>query len=213
MRHSRSFRCVGSLPTVGFMVGCGGDTTEPEPLTLAPVSGNGQTAAQGQPVSDPLVVRVTEGGNGVAGRTVAWTVTAGAGSVSPTSSSTDAAGMASTTWALGATAGANGVEASTSGATGSPATFTATGLGPAPQQAAVSIADNSFDPASQRVASGGTVTWTWTGNNMHDVTFNSGPNSATQPTGTFSRDFPSAGSFNYLCTVHGSAMSGTIVVE
>ena len=216
MRLDRSFRYASLLLIVGFMAGCGGTTDldpDPDPLILALVGGNDQSATEGQAVAEPLEVRVTRGGSAVAGTTVSWSVTDGGGSVNPTSSATDNAGMASTTWTLGATAGDNGVEASVSGATGSPVAFTATGLGPPPQQAAVSVEDNSFNPTSQRLAVGGTVTWTWGGNNEHTVTFTSGTNSVQQLVGTFMRDFPAAGSFAYLCLVHGASMSGTIVVE
>ena len=75
------------------------------------------------------------------------------------------------------------------------------------------MGDNFFNPTSQRVAVGGTVTWTWAGQIGHNVTFSSGMNSSTQSAGTFDRDFPDAGAFDYLCTIHGASMSGTIVVE
>ena len=213
MNLDRSFRHAGTFLTVVFLAGCGGGT-EPEALILSLVSGGDQTATEGQAVSDDLVVRVTQGGNGVAGTTVSWTVTAGGGSVNPTSSSTDNAGMASTTWTLGPAAGANSVDATASGATGSPATFAATGVVAPPQQAAVSVGDFFFDPTSQRVAVGGTVTWTWVGNVIHNVTFPTGTdNSETQIAGMFDRDFPEAGSFAYQCTIHPSLMNGTVVVE
>ena len=219
MHHHRSSKHVGSLLLVGLSLGCGGDTMEldpqPQVSVLSVVSGNGQSAAEGQPVTAPLVVQVTQGGSGVAGTAVTWTVTAGGGSVDPASSSTDNAGMASTTWTLGPTAGFNSVQASASGATGSPAMFSATGIvvTPPPAQAAVSVGDNFFTPPSQRVATGGTVTWTWTGQVAHNVTFSTGTNSSTQTLGTFARVFQSTGSFGYMCTIHGAAMSGTIVVE
>ena len=132
--------------------------------------------------------------------------------MAPASSTTDSDGVASTTWTLGPTAGANALQASSSGATGSPS-FTATGT-PAvlPNQANVAVGDNFFDPTSALVAVGGQVTWTWNGAIGHNVTFPAGSNSATQSAGTFSRSFPTAGSFDYLCTIHGAAMSGTIVV-
>ena len=186
---------------------------QPQVSILSVVSGNAQSVSEGQPVSEPLVVLVTQGGSGVAGTAVSWTVTGGGGSVNPASSSTDNGGMASTTWTLGSSAGVNNVEASVSGATGSPAAFSATALGPAPTQAAVSVGDNFFNPTSQRVAVGGTVTWTWAGQIGHNVTFSSGMNSSTQSAGTFDRDFPDAGAFDYLCTIHGASMSGTVVVE
>jgi plastocyanin len=63
-----------------------------------------------------------------------------------------------------------------------------------------------------RVLQGGTVTWAWQGNNLHNVTFTGVPASATQTDGEFERTFADAGSFSYLCTVHGQSMSGTVTV-
>lgn len=63
------------------------------------------------------------------------------------------------------------------------------------------------------VLEGGTVTWTWQGGNLHNVTFsNGGGTSATQTSGTFDRTFATAGTYRYNCTVHGQAMSGTVTV-
>lgn len=76
----------------------------------------------------------------------------------------------------------------------------------------VSVQDNAFAPASVNVATGTTVTWTWAGANQHNVTFDDGPASATQTSGTYQRQFTVAGSYPYECTVHGAAMSGTVVV-
>lgn len=83
---------------------------------------------------------------------------------------------------------------------------------PPAQTAAVNVQDNQFVNASVRVRAGGTVSWTWQGNNPHNVTFNGGPASATQTDGSFERTFAAAGSFPYLCTVHGQSMSGTVTV-
>lgn len=80
---------------------------------------------------------------------------------------------------------------------------------------AISVRDNSFSPNATTVAPGTTVTWTWSGSNPHNVTFDDGSNVAsdTQSSGTFSRTFQNAGTYNYHCTVHGAAMSGTITVR
>jgi hypothetical protein len=80
------------------------------------VSGDGQSATVGTSLSDPLSVRVVNAsGAGVQGHTVTWTVTAGGGSVSPRSSTTDADGYAETLWTLGTSAGANAASASVDG--------------------------------------------------------------------------------------------------
>lgn len=204
---------------MGLVFAACGNGTEPEPEpgpeVLAIVSGSGQSAEAGEAVADPLVVTVTQDGAPVAGKVITWSVTAGGGSADPTSSTTGAGGTASTTWTLGPAEGANTLQASATGANGSPATFVATGTAPPPpppMQASVGVEDNFFDPATQRVAVGGTVTWTWGGSVGHNVTFASGPNSATQTAGTFDRTFPTAGSFPYQCTIH-AGMTGTIDVE
>lgn len=77
----------------------------------------------------------------------------------------------------------------------------------------IDVDDNSYSPSSTTVPAGSTITWTWIGGNQHSVTFSSGTNSAVQSTGTFQRTFPTAGTFNYQCSVHGAAMSGSIKVQ
>ena len=196
-----------------LLAGCGGDeTTGPDPQgpALAAASGHNQSATVGQALANPIVVALTLDGSGVSGTTVSWAVTAGGGSVSPGTSTTDGSGMASTDWTLGPNAGANSVLASGTGVTGSPVTFAATGIG---MTASVSVLDNFFDPTSSTILAGGTVTWTWGGGVDHNVTFSAGSSSGTRTAGTFARTFADAGSFGYQCTIHGSSMSGTIVVE
>ena len=79
--------------------------------------------------------------------------------------------------------------------------------------ATVNVQDNQFVRSTVSVLQGGTVTWAWQGNNLHNVTFNGGgPASATQTDGEFERTFANAGSFSYICTVHGQSMSGTVTV-
>ena len=79
----------------------------------------------------------------------------------------------------------------------------------------VTVNNNSFTPRCTTVPAGSTITWTWGNNatNGHNVTFPTPPSSATETTGTFQRTFAAAGTFSYLCTVHGAAMSGSIVVQ
>ncbi len=190
----------------------GTDPVDADP-TVAKQSGDAQSGDIDTVLPDPIVVRFTQDGAGVAGETVTWSVLSGGGTVAPSSSTTAANGDASTTWTLGPNSGTQTLQASVDGATGSPLTFTATAVGPPPATASVSVDDNFFDPNSAEVAVGGTVTWDWVGSNTHNVTFSSGPNSATQTTGSFDRTFPDAGSFDYLCTIHGAAMSGTITVR
>ncbi|HEY6922878.1 MAG TPA: Ig-like domain-containing protein [Steroidobacteraceae bacterium] len=95
------------------------------------VSGNDQSANVGQALPKALAVQVTDSAAvPLAGVTVSWAITAGGGSLSATTTQTDAQGLASVTWMIGAASGLNNdsVQASTAGATGSPVTFTASGL-------------------------------------------------------------------------------------
>lgn len=204
------------LLAVAAMGACGEDNgTNPQPQTsVAIVSGNAQSGQVGAALANDVVVRVSRDGSGVQGTSVAWSVTAGGGSVNPTTSTTDADGLASTTWTLGPSAGANTVQAAVSGATGSPVSFSATGTaGPPPNQASVTVGDFFFDPNATTIALGGQVTWTWAGSAQHNVTFSTGSNSATQAAGTFQRTFNTAGSFPYQCTLHPASMQGTITVQ
>jgi hypothetical protein len=88
-------------------------------------SGNGQRGSRGSALSDPLVVRVTDGsGNPVAGVTVEWSTDDG--SVDPLSSETGSNGRASTTWTLGSSGGEQTARAESGGLDNSPLVFTAT---------------------------------------------------------------------------------------
>ena len=92
--------------------------------------------------------------------------------------------------------------------------------------AGVSIVDLTYDPASITVAPGDTVTWTVTksAGAPHSVTsgkpgdadagklFDSGIDGLKDDGQTFQHTFESAGTFAYFCTVHGAAMSGTVIV-
>ncbi len=62
-------------------------------------------------------------GNGVAGVSIAWAVTAGGGTISPTPTLTGTTGTASATLTTGPTAGANTATATATGLAGSPLTF------------------------------------------------------------------------------------------
>jgi|tagenome__1003787_1003787.scaffolds.fasta_scaffold20564926_1 plastocyanin len=118
--------CAG-LPALG----CGGGDNGGTPpsttaIAKASTSGDAQTAQVGQALATPLQVVVTDGGAPAAGATVTWSTTTATGSLSPTSTATDANGTASTTWLLGTVAGQQSAQATLSGASGSPITFTAT---------------------------------------------------------------------------------------
>lgn len=215
MSNLRTTRSV-VFALLGLLAACGSDSTDVEVAdpALSIAAGNGQSAVAGSELDDPIVARVTQGGAGVPGVSVSWSVQSGGGSVTPATSTTGADGRASTNWTLGSAEGANTVQASASGVTGSPLTFNATATsGTPPATAAVTVRDNFFDPSSVTVAVGGTVTWTWSASVSHNVTLPGGAGtSATQSSGTFSHTFTTAGTVNYQCTIH-AGMQATVVVQ
>jgi hypothetical protein len=106
---------VAALVVAGCGGGDGGGKSQtPANVTIA--SGNGQTAVAGTALPTPLGVSVTSAsGKPVAAAAVTWAVTAGGGSVTPASSTTDSTGIARTSWTLGTTPGSNQATATVRG--------------------------------------------------------------------------------------------------
>lgn len=80
--------------------------------------------------------------------------------------------------------------------------------------------NGTSNPAQDTVPAGQKVTWTWTGtgSTSHSVLSEGSPSFASSAilTGngmTYSATFNTPGTYHYECAVHGSAMSGTIVVQ
>lgn len=82
----------------------------------------------------------------------------------------------------------------------------------------VAVIDSAFEPAEIEVAVGDTVVWDWQDTALpHNVvakdgSFDSG-DATFDPETEFEHEFTEAGTFDYLCEVHGEAMSGTVVVH
>ena len=94
--------------------------------TLTLISGNNQTGTIGNALANPFVVEVRDQiGNGMPDITVDFTVTAGGGSVSNATDTTDSNGRADTTLTLGAMTGTNTVRATVADIS-SPVNFNAT---------------------------------------------------------------------------------------
>lgn len=78
---------------------------------------------------------------------------------------------------------------------------------------AVSIDNFAFVPATLTVAAGSTVTWTNRDEEPHTVVANDGsfhsPGMGSQA--TYSHTFPTAGTFDYVCSIH-PFMHATVVV-
>jgi plastocyanin len=86
---------------------------------------------------------------------------------------------------------------------------------PPSNNASVGVQDNQYSPETVNITTGTTVVWTWAAGNYaaHSVTFNDGnTSSASKTSGTHQRTFQSAGTFSYYCEVHGTAMTGSVVV-
>ena len=213
----------GATPTTFVAVALVGDA-----VALENVSGDGQTGEINTALAQPVVAIATdEFGNGVPGVDVSWAATGA--TLSAASGVTGASGVSEVTVTLGATAGPITITAASEGLDGSPVTFTATATEavPIPTTAGVTVRNNNFfsvrnatsSPAVDTVAVGGTVTWTWaeTATNPHNVTSTGTPgfpgrDTAVQPP-PYSHTFTSAGTYNYLCTVHGTVMNGRVVVR
>lgn len=86
----------------------------------------------------------------------------------------------------------------------------------------------NFGPSQITINAGETVHWTWFGNN-HTVTSgtdgtadnlfcspgdtNCGTANASNTGATYDHTFNTPGTFNYFCKIHGSSMSGSVVVQ
>jgi plastocyanin len=113
--------------------------------------------------------------------------------------------------------GARGTIVVTGGAATANPTATATappGGATAPASASVSMANRAFSPGNVSIAAGGTVTWTNNDGASHTATANdrSWDSGILRQGGTFSRTFPTAGAFSYLCELHPE-MTGTVTVS
>jgi len=127
-RHRKLNFAALAVLIASVSVQCGGEDIgqPPDATAIEMAGGDGQVAPVGAPLSNPLVVLVTdEAGDPIQGVTVQWAVD-GEGEVSPESVETGSDGKASATRTLGAAAGQQLTTAAVSGLQGSPVTFTAT---------------------------------------------------------------------------------------
>ncbi|HYC33184.1 MAG TPA: Ig-like domain-containing protein [Gemmatimonadales bacterium] len=106
--------------------------TADAPTTIAILSGDGQSAAAGTTLPGPLRVKITDAnGNPVENVSVTWAAVGG-GSISSTTTGSDAQGIAQVTRTLGPTPGTYTTTASVNGLNGSPVQFTSTATVGAP---------------------------------------------------------------------------------
>ncbi|PYP90989.1 MAG: hypothetical protein DMD34_16430 [Gemmatimonadetes bacterium] len=80
--------------------------------------------------------------------------------------------------------------------------------------------NGSQNPAVDTIAAGESVTWTWNAAGSHTVQSTGVPpeifrNSVVmaEANDTYTVTFRNPGTYSYDCAIHGSAMTGTIVVQ
>jgi len=144
-----SYRLGWVLAASGVSLGVSACRKEASPTdpSIAPTAirlnvGNAQTGVVGTALGVPLSVVVTDAaGKLVSGARVDWDASAGSGSISPSVSTSNSAGVATAIWTLGTVAGALRVTAQVFGLT--PVVFTATSIAAAPA-AIVATPDRAF---------------------------------------------------------------------
>jgi plastocyanin len=202
---------------LAILAGCGGDSTQPPPpppppgptIAAATPSGSEQVGLPNATLPNPIRVVVTRAGAALAGQSVDWAVQNG-GSVTPTTSTTGADGVASTVVTLGSQPVMT-ISATSGTATGGPIGFLALA---ATNAAAVQVVNNRFEPQTIAVRTGGTVSFNWpNGSSQHNLIPDDGkdrPNDQVVRDGPFSVDvvFLTAGEYFYHCSVHGATRSG-----
>jgi plastocyanin len=76
--------------------------------------------------------------------------------------------------------------------------------------ATVTVANKQFGPSAVSIVAGESVTWKFN-ESGHDVAGSGWSGNTSFGTGTFTRTFPTAGTFSYVCEAH-SSMKGTVTV-
>jgi len=167
------------------------------------------------PLPAALSVTARDANNcAVPGVVVNWAVASGGGAVTG-QGPTNADGVATATDSIGSST-SQSVTATPALTSLPTVTFSVSASATPPTSGAVSVVNNSFDPASSVVKAGSTVTWTWnSGGVEHTLTFTSGPpplpGQTDQTSGTKAIQFNVAGKYAYHCIIHGG-MAGTLTV-
>ncbi len=197
--------------------GNGGGGNGAEPAAIAVVSGSGQSAKTQEAVAQPFVVAVTDAdGAAVSGTTVAWSVVDGPGSLSPTSSTTNAQGQASATFTGGTTLGTSTVRASVSGLSETADFTVETSTLVIRMQNTAFVGPNGTDDVT--VSLGATIEWQNQDAILHTATSTDEPaggspfNSNQLSNGQSFPFTPSVeGTWTYFCEVHPTLMVGATI--
>lgn len=112
--RSRSYLLL--LLSLAAVSSCRDASSPPHPTEMEMLGGDGQQGVVGQPLPDPLRVRVVdEKGRPLAGVDVTWTASTTAGTLVPTTPQTGSDGTASARWTLGSEVGEHQVSATVEG--------------------------------------------------------------------------------------------------
>jgi len=140
------FTGLATLAVVALCACGGGGDGGPQAGSIALSAGDNQVAAAGAALAESLAVIVRDNAGAVLpGALVTWSVTAGGGSVSPTTRTSDVGGIAKTRRTLGPNAGTQTARATVSGLT--PVSFNAVSQ----IQGAVNIANATTGPFTDTV--------------------------------------------------------------
>ena len=83
---------------------------------------------------------------------------------------------------------------------------------------AIAVKDNFFKPKSKSFSKPTSVTWKWKGHRKHNVFFTKAPKGAkpkrcgTRKSGSCTRKLKKAGTYRYVCTIHGS-MTAKVTIK
>ena len=200
---------IARAAVVVIVAGCGGGgngTTPPATVASVVISpGTAQSMSVGSTRSFNASARDAQN-NVLSGRTIAWTVNQPSRlSVNPaTGNSTTASALAE---------GAVVLTATSEGVPGTVSITVTAGTFPS-EQTVNATAALTFQPQRADISAGGRVTWNFA--IEHNVTFGSnappGGNIPNTSSGSVSRDFPTAGTYGYNCTLH-AGMTGEVVVH
>jgi adhesin/invasin len=155
--RDRSLRCprLPSILLVGALVALAacGETGPSEPLdpsSVNDITTGSLSGVAGQALADRITVRVADDNNNpLEGVEVTFAVTAGGGSVSPATATTNNDGQAQTQWTLGPTVGANVLTATVPG--GASVQITATATAGRPASITISSGNNQSATAGTAV--------------------------------------------------------------
>ena len=123
LRTTRLLAAAGLATSLLFTAACSDDDdpVAPVPTELNLTSGDNQTLAMNAESAPLTVTLLDQDDDPISGRTVTWTVASGTGTLTSSTSLTDADGMATMTFTAGDTPGAATVTATVAGVT--PVTF------------------------------------------------------------------------------------------